>query len=72
MITIQLTEVEHKMLVGILERESAHVVEELAHSEALTYREAFRERERQTRALCEKISAAKSSLRVSNQEEQQP
>lgn len=72
MITMQLTETEHKLLVDILERESAHVFEELAHTEALTYRESLKEREQQTRALTEKIKTSQPRTGTLEQQEQWP
>jgi hypothetical protein len=72
MITIRLTETEHKLLVDILERVSEQALEELVHTEAHAYRDALKEREQQTRALFQKISTSQPSPWVPDQQEQWP
>lgn len=70
--TIQLTEDEHKLLVDILERASAQVLDELVHTDDRTYREALKERQVQTSALFQKVRTDQSASRILDQQEQWP
>lgn len=67
--TIQLTKTEHHLLVDMLERECAHLLNEIVHTDEREYRESLEEQERQTKALLRKV---KTNLPDTGETEPQP
>ena len=72
MITAQLTETEHTLLVDLLERVCAHAREELVHTNDHAYRDMLKEQERQIRALFEKIRTGQPPSPAMNHQEEWP
>jgi hypothetical protein len=72
MITVQLTEAEHTLLVDLLERVCAHAREELVHTNDHAYRDMLKEQEQRIRALFDEISTSQSPPRALNHQEEWP
>jgi hypothetical protein len=69
MLPIHLTETEYHLLVGALERECAHLLNEIVHTDNREYRESLEEQEQRTNALLRKL---KASLLGTGETEPQP